>query len=134
MSAGALVSDARGLAAVPDRKLGGTRPLAAALLLRQALEEALDDFWLGSQPGMENVSARAQLVSLPYYLDTELAGDVTYAWYRLSAICHHDAYELAPSLGEVLHLAEIVGNLTEHNGDGQANSLKREPVQARVPR
>jgi hypothetical protein len=112
MSAVNLVTQARSLATVDDRKLGGTRRLVAALLLRQGLEEALEGFWLNELPGMNLVSHRAQLVSLRFYIDSELAGDVTYAWYRLSALCHHDAYELAPALAEIIHLAEIIEKLT----------------------
>lgn len=106
-----LTGAARDLISVANRKLGTSRLLAAALLLRQALEEALDSHWARILPAMEAVSGRAQLVSLPFYLDARLAGDVNYAWCRLSAACHHDAYELPPSPNELGHLAEIVDQL-----------------------
>jgi hypothetical protein len=99
---------ARQLATEPNRKLGATRLLAAALLLRQALEEALDQHWSRTVPEMVNVSGRAQLISLPFYVDPQLAGAVNFAWCRLSAVCHHDAYELPPSLDELERLADIV--------------------------
>jgi hypothetical protein len=108
MSSTTLTAMARQLAAEPNRKLGATRLLAAALLLRQALENALDGYWSRTVPEMVNVSGRAQLISLPFYVDPQLAGAVNFAWCRLSALCHHDAYELPPSLDELERLADIV--------------------------
>lgn len=107
-----LVTCARGLACEPNRRLGATALLAGVLLLRQGLEDALDQFWRTTVPGMEMVSGRAQLISLGFYLDdSRLAADVTYAWHRLSDTCHHDAYELPPSLDEFGRLAEVVERL-----------------------
>lgn len=37
--------------------------------------------------------------------------DFNFAWCRLSAAYHHDAYELPPSLDELEHLADIVDSL-----------------------
>jgi len=105
---------ARSLVTTADRHLGTSRLLAASLLLRQALEDSLDDFWSRTVSGMQDVSGRAQLISLPYYLTSPgLAGDVTYVWYRLSASCHHDAYELPPSPEELINMADIVDRLVE---------------------
>lgn len=108
MSTPTLSTMARQLAAEPNRKLGATRLLAAALLLRQALEDAIDQHWARTVPAMAKVSGRAQLISLPFYVDPRLAGQVAYAWCRLSTVCHHDAYELPPSLEELERLADIV--------------------------
>jgi hypothetical protein len=105
---------ARALLTSSDRRLGTTRLLAASLLLRQALEDSLDAFWAHTLSGMQSMSGRAQLVSLPFYLSApDLAGDVTYAWYRLSATCHHDAYELPPPPEELINLADIVDRLVQ---------------------
>lgn len=108
MSPITLTDMARQLATEPNRRLGASRLLASALLLRQALEDALDRHWSRTVPEMVNVSGRAQLISLPFYVDPQLAGAVNYAWSRLSAVCHHDAYELPPSLDELARLADIV--------------------------
>lgn len=116
MNPDALTTTARQLAAEPNRRLGATRLLAAALLLRQALEDALDQHWSRTVPEMRDVSGRAQLISLPFYLDPRLAGDVNFAWCRLSAACHHDAYELPPSPEELEHLADIVDKLAVAGG------------------
>jgi hypothetical protein len=107
-----LLGVAEQLLSIPERRLGTTRFLAASLLLRQALEEALDGFWASKVPGMEEVSTRAQLVSLPFYLsDRALAGTVALAWHRLSAACHHHAYDLPPPLTELRDLAGTVKRL-----------------------
>ncbi len=108
MSAGDLLDAARRVAALPDRRLGSTRFTGAALLARQALEEGLDDLWADVAPGLERCSARAQLISLPYYLDEAVAGDVRYAWNRLSVAAHHGAYELPPTATELAGLIEVV--------------------------
>jgi hypothetical protein len=63
-----LTETARALAATHDRSLGSTRLFAAALLLRQALEEAIDQVWAEVAPGMEAVTMRAQLIALPFFL------------------------------------------------------------------
>ena len=112
MTTADLTSLARQLATTPDRRLGSTRSIAAALLLRQALEATLDRWWADTEPGLESCSARAQLLSLPSYLDAPLAGEVTYCWYRLSSICHHHAYELRPAPTELEHLVDIVERLS----------------------
>lgn len=91
-----LVDVAVTLAASPNRKLGSKRMTAASLLLRQALEAALDNFWLRAVAPMRGVSRRVQLISLEFYLDPTIAKQTVYAWNQLSAICHHHAYDLPP--------------------------------------
>ncbi|MDP9441853.1 MAG: hypothetical protein M3P34_06705 [Actinomycetota bacterium] len=111
-SATELVALARAFTHQADRRLGTSRYLAAVLLVRQALEMALDALWDRKAPGLDGCTSRAQLVSLPYFLDDdELAGEVVYCWYRLSRACHHDEYDLPPSQGEVQHLSGIVERL-----------------------
>ena len=83
----------------PD--LIGIWPRAAAILTRQALEIALDQFWLNVAPGVENASARAQLACLAEYIDPQLASRIRYTWHGLSAACHHHAYELPPIASEL---------------------------------
>lgn len=89
-----------------------TRAVAASLLYRQALETALHDFWSARVPGLDACSGRVQLVSLPFYVDDpEVSVGASYAWYRLSAVCHHDAYELPPDGAELTRLAQVVGRV-----------------------
>jgi hypothetical protein len=108
-----LVEIARMLSTDQNRSLGSTRHLAAALLLRQALEDAIDDFWQKELPAMESLSARAQLITLPFYIEPTLAAQVQFTWYQLSATCHHDSYDLPPPLHELESAAETVTQLVD---------------------
>jgi len=86
--------------ASPDT--AGLWPRASALLARQALEVAVDDFWHDRKLALESCPTRAQLICLREYLaDDELAGRVHHAWNALSRACHHHPYELAPTVGEL---------------------------------
>jgi hypothetical protein len=98
-----VVIAARNLMERIDPATAGLWPRATALLARQALEAALDDFWKVRAPGMEQCSMRAQLLCLPHYLgDEELAERVSYAWAGLSGACHQHPYELPPTSVELL--------------------------------
>lgn len=80
----------------------GRRSRAAALLGRQALEQALDEVWARREPAIARCSARAQLLCLPTYLgDVDLAERATWTWWALTRACHVHPYELPPTAGEV---------------------------------
>lgn len=99
-----LIRAARELITRPDIGPAGVWPRAAAFLARQALEEALDELWLGNMPGVEMASRASQLACLSYAsADRELADGVRIAWSALSRACHHHPYELAPTAGELDH-------------------------------
>jgi hypothetical protein len=104
---------ARRLANNENQKLGATRNLAAALLLRQALEDAMDELWERTVPGMKPLSTRAQLITLPFYTDPDLAAQIQFTWCQLSGACHHDSYELPPPLHEIEKAAETVERLVD---------------------
>jgi hypothetical protein len=72
-----------------------------AVLLRQALERALDQLWQQKQPELVDASARAQLLVLPRFIDRAVAERATQTWYELSAACHQRAYSLPPTVGEL---------------------------------
>ena len=75
---------------------------ASALLARQALEAAVDDFWHDRKLALESCPTRAQLICLREYLaDDDLAGRVHHAWNALSRACHHHPYDLPPSAAEL---------------------------------
>ena len=79
----------------------GVWPRAAALLSRQALEEAMDQLWACTFPGMESASRATQLACLDQVLtDRTLVADIRTAWSSLSRACHHH-YELAPTAAEL---------------------------------
>jgi hypothetical protein len=43
--------------------------------------------------------------------ESEFADAASVAWNGLSNACHHHAYELAPTVGEVRHLCRLVALL-----------------------
>jgi hypothetical protein len=124
---GALVTAARSLLLRPDPRTAGIWPRGAALLARQALESALEELWQRRAPGLEQCSARAQLLCLPEYLrQGDLAERVAYAWSGLSRACHHHAYELPPTAAELESWIEIVEELVD------AVSAHRDPGSGKV--
>ena len=107
-----VVAAARNLMERTDSATAGLWPRATALLARQAIESALDDFWRVRAPGMEHCSMKAQLLCLPHYLgDEELAERVSYAWAGLSRACHQHPYELPPTSSELLGWLGVVEQL-----------------------
>ena len=108
-----MLTSARDLLQRPDPHTAGIWPRATALLVRQALEGALDDFWRRRAPGLERCSMKAQLLCLPAYLsgDDNLSARVSYAWSGLSRACHHQVYELPPAAVELGTWVETVEQL-----------------------
>lgn len=92
----------------------GRWPRAAALLTRQALETALTFYWTKAAPGVEEASARAQLLCLGRYLgDDALARRAHAAWSALSGACHHHVYDLAPTREELQAWRDVVAEVVE---------------------
>jgi hypothetical protein len=63
-----LVSAARDLIHIDEPQTAGLWPRAAALLGRQAIEAAMADLWRLSAPGLEDTSAKCQLLCLSHFL------------------------------------------------------------------
>lgn len=75
---------------------------AAALLARQALEDAVRRSWKGLAAGLVDCPMTTQLICLPYYLsDEEMARRTRQCWNELSTACHAHPYELEPALPEL---------------------------------
>ena len=108
-----LVGLARATIQDSSPELIGIWPRAAAILARQALEIALDQFWSKVAPGVENASARAQLICLAEYIDPQLASRIRYTWHGLSVACHHHAYELPPTAEELRSWLRDIESLLE---------------------
>ena len=93
---------------------GGAGPAlwarCSALLTRQALEAALDEFWEEQRaPGVKDGSRHSQLLCLGSYLgDDQLAARVAHTWAALSNACHYHSYELVPTAGELEGWIETV--------------------------
>jgi hypothetical protein len=81
----------------------GSWPRAVALLTRQALEQAIEEFWMASPAtaGLAGCTRKTQLTCLPTYLDPAIAHQISYVWAALSGACHYHPYELAPAAGQL---------------------------------
>ncbi|MFF0334461.1 hypothetical protein ACFYUM_18030 [Streptomyces fimicarius] len=78
----------------------GVRARAAALLLRQALERGLDDFWRGVTPDMTRVG-KHRILCLGPYTGRETARRCYLTWSALSTACHYRVHELPPAPTEM---------------------------------
>ena len=94
--------EARALLDHPPSTHPGLWERAAILLARQALEEALDDFWRARAPDLLNASMRAQLLCLgPLMNNDRDAADIDQLWGALSNACHFYAIQPTPAGSEV---------------------------------
>jgi len=119
-----LLAASRGLLKRPAFAGVGGWSRAVALLARQALETALDDFWKASPAtaGLCRCSRKTQFTCLPFYLHPRLARDLGYVWSALSNVCHYHPYELAPTATELSGWIEAVATLLAAIGDSEARS------------
>ena len=104
------------LRTIEQRQPAGSWERVAALLLRQAIEEAELEYWtMRELPEMGSASQRHQLIALSVLLQKPptLAADVRHAWNRLSTACHANARIVLPDADELLELAATVEAL-EH--------------------
>ncbi|MDQ3661169.1 MAG: hypothetical protein M3454_08965 [Actinomycetota bacterium] len=108
-----LLAEAKNLLSYSDAATAGLWPRAAALLARQALERALDDFWHVRAPGVENGSGRSQLLCLRSYAGERLSEEASHTWTALSRACHHHAYELSPTASELERWMQSVTDVVE---------------------
>jgi hypothetical protein len=98
-----LLAAARRLVEHPDAGTAGVWPRAAALLARQALEQAMAGLWAG-QPeaaGLSGGTMRSQLLCLTAYVDQDVATRAAYLSAALSRACHYHPYELVPTASEL---------------------------------
>lgn len=103
--------------AMLSRSLPGTDdkwPRLAAILGRQSIETSLERLWAVEQhPALGRASMRAQLLCADVYLGPDLGRRVDYAWNALSTGCHHHAYLLEPTAGELAAHLETATALDE---------------------
>jgi hypothetical protein len=103
-----LVAAARRLLVLQQDASGAATRRAAAFLGRQAIEEALAQFWQARAPGLEQLNFRTQWTCLNDYLsDRDLTASASFAWASLSRACHFHYYELAPAIDEVSHWLDL---------------------------
>lgn len=91
----------------------GSSARLAAFLARQSLEDLVDERCRALGADAPSASMRSKLVILRALDTTERADAAAIAWNRLSSVCHHHAYELAPTVAEVRHLCATVAVLLE---------------------
>lgn len=91
----------------------GTSARLAAFLARQALEELVIEKCIELGIDVPRATMRSRLVVLRSLDTPERADAAAVAWNRLSNVCHHHAYELAPTVSEVRHLCGMVAVLLE---------------------
>jgi hypothetical protein len=97
-----------------DPATAGLWPRASALLALRALESSVRRLWEIRALGFETCPVRTQLICLRSYLDdAALAARAGHAWSALSRACHHHAYELAPTAGELESWFAAVSELAE---------------------
>lgn len=94
-------------------------PRAVALLTRQALETAIEQFWTAhpATAGVAACSRKTQLACLPAYLQLDLAREVSYVWAALSNACHYHPYELSPTSTELRGWIETTAALLQTMGN-----------------
>lgn len=100
---------ARDLLSRADPSTAGLWPRAAALLTRQALEEAVDEYWSSRQLPLSSLPTHAQLVCMRLMMsDGALPPRLHGTWAALSRACHHHPYELSPTAGELATWIDVV--------------------------
>ncbi len=83
-------------------------PRATAVLIRQALEAAVDGLWLQKEPQMVEARWRSKLIALVDIVPARDAGMIRTLWAQLSGACHVHEYELPPTSGELRRWIEAV--------------------------
>jgi hypothetical protein len=117
-----LVAMARELLTRATPVTAGLWPRAAALLARNALEMAVDEYWTRRRIPLDSCPTFPQLICLREYLDdSDLAGRVHHAWNALSRACHQHPYELAPTAGELEALFETVAEFLASKAEPAAS-------------
>ncbi|MGH3244731.1 MAG: hypothetical protein ACRDOI_00735 [Trebonia sp.] len=113
MTPAELLAGARTLIARPDAATTGVWPHAAALLTRQALEDAVNARWARDEADlpMKRASMRSRLIALPFYLDGATARQMTFVNAALTGACHYHPYELAPTAVELTRWIDDVDAL-----------------------
>ncbi len=100
---GVLLAAARRVVEHPDAGTAGVWPRAAALLARQALEQAMAGLWARRPEanGLSGGTMRSHLLCLTACVDQDVAARAAYLSAALSRACHYHPNELAPTASEL---------------------------------
>lgn len=92
----------------------GNSARLAAFVARQAVEALVDERLKVLGAECSGASMRSRLAILKSLDDQERTAQIEFMWNQLSACCHHHAYELAATSGEVRDVcAAVTGLLAE---------------------
>jgi hypothetical protein len=107
------MTEARRLVEHPDAGTAGIWPRAAALLARQALEQAMGDLWAGrpEADGLSDGTMRSQLLCLTAYVDGDVA---TRAAYRFREQLERDTSQSAWSPLETERILLAAARVGQH--------------------
>ena len=120
-----LLAMADGLLRRADPTTAGLWPRASALLALHALEASLLRLWESRGLDLQGCSMRTQLICLRSYLeDAKLAARTGHAWSALSRACHHHAYELGPTAGELRSWFSVVSELVQRVGPSSETAAR----------
>lgn len=89
----------------------GNSARLAAVIARQAVEALVDDRLEAVDAECPGASMRSRLAILKSLDGEARTARIEFVWNQLSACCHHHAYELAPTVGEVRGLCEAIVEL-----------------------
>lgn len=97
-----LLDVARQLCASPSWSAQPWTTRAVALLVRQAVEMWLAQYWEATAPLVAGTSRKAQLLLLNARLPEEAAAQAYATWSQLSHACHHRVFDLEPTTAQAL--------------------------------
>lgn len=100
----------------------GNSARLAAFVARQAVEALIDERLKVVGAECAGASMRTRLAILRSLDGAERTAQIEFAWNQLSACCHHHAYELAPTVGEVRVLCERVVELATPAAGSQSGA------------
>ncbi|MGX7760581.1 hypothetical protein ACWQ06_18255 [Streptomyces angustmyceticus] len=96
----------------------GLRARAAAVLLRMALDQALDAYWLRVTSSMTRIG-KHRMLCLEWYAGHDTARRCRTTWSALSTACHYHTSELPPAPAEIrtrlLEVTALVAALSATN-------------------
>lgn len=117
-----------GLVQLAESLAEGSRPLpgvstarAACWVARQALELLIDQFLRhrNLEPGRSTTRTRLIALGIAYGGDPDLSYRASTSYWRLSAACHHHAFELGPTQAEAVSLVAQVRSLRARMDDNE---------------
>ena len=99
-SPGELLEVARQVCASTELRTSPWATRAVALLVRQAMESWLAQYWEATAPAVAAVSRKSQFLLLTGMLPEDAAATAHATWGQLSHACHHRVFDLEPTMSQ----------------------------------